>query len=104
MKMFKRTGKPSSYMHTVANNKKKIIPSPITFNYLLDITIPSKGLASNNFITDDCTRDEEERPKEHYGRMMDDEFAVNACGLPSPADDHSLFSPSNNLFFCDFIV
>lgn len=50
--------------------------------------MPSKGLVSNSFITDDCTRDAEERPKEHYGRMMDDEFAVDACGLPSPADDH----------------
>lgn len=60
--------------------------------------MPSKGLVSNSFITDDCTRDTEERPKEHYGRMMDDEFAVDACGLPHPADDHSLFLPSNGLF------
>lgn len=59
--------------------------------------MPSKGLVSNSFITDDCTRDTKERPKEHYGRMMDDEFAVDACGLPRPADDHSLFSPSNTL-------
>lgn len=99
--MFKRTGKPDSCMHNVTNKKEKRKKKklPITFNYLLDIAIPSKGLSSNNFITDDCTRDAEERPKEHYGRMMDDEFAVNACGLPSPADVHLLFSPSNNHFF-----
>lgn len=93
-------------MLLIKKKKEKKKKLPITFNYLLDIAIPSKGLSSNNFITDDCTRDAEERPKEHYGRMMDDEFAVNACGLPSPADVHLLFSPSNNhfFFFCNFIV
>lgn len=64
----------------------------------------SKGLVSNSFITDDRTRDAEERPKEHHGRMMDDEFAVDACGLPRPADDHSFFLPSNSLFLGNFTV
>lgn len=88
-------------MYRVANLKEKIT-FPLTFYYLLYISISGKGLSSNNFITDDCTRDAEERPKEHNGRMMDDEFAVNACGLPSPADDHLLFSPSNNQFLYNF--
>lgn len=64
-----------------ANLVKHIILFPITFNYLLDIAISSKDLARNNFITDDCTKDAEERPKELYGRMMDDSFAINACVL-----------------------
>lgn len=66
--------------------------------------MPSKGLVSNSFITDDCTRDTKERPKEHDGRMMDDKFAVDACGLPCPADDQLLFSPSHSLFFGNFTI